>query len=73
MGDEEQKMTIEGKITFDPPGPGEWNLDSSHRGRRPLSGYLRDVAVRAATTGMEELFAIWGLPLQKLDVKLVHG
>ena len=33
------------EITFEPPGPGEWMLDTTHHGRRPMSGYLSHVAL----------------------------
>jgi len=64
--------TERGQITFEAPGPGEWMLDSTHHGRRPLSGYLRPISAEAYE-GMAVLFRRYGLPLAGMDVRHVHG
>jgi len=60
-------------ITFEPPGPGEWMLDTTHHGRRPTSGYLRDLSVEEFERGMAQLLARYGLPLVTVEGRLVNG
>jgi phosphohistidine swiveling domain-containing protein len=60
-------------ITFEPPGPGEWMLDTTHHGRRPTSGYMRDLTVEEFERGMAHLLERYGLPLVTVEGRLVNG
>ena len=42
------------KVTFDPPAPGQWELETGHHGLRPLSSFLRDTYQRAFEAGIVE-------------------
>jgi phosphohistidine swiveling domain-containing protein len=54
-------------VTFDPPGPGFWELESSHHGLRPLSPFLRDTYLRAGLAGFQEMLERYGLPLASIQ------
>ena len=41
-------------VTFDPPAPGQWELETTHHGLRPLSPFLRDTYRRAFEAGTVE-------------------
>ena len=60
-------------VTFSPPGPGYWELDTTHRGFRPLSHLVRAIGVRAIEAGAEEMVRRYGLPLTRIRVTLVEG
>ncbi|HEX9258733.1 MAG TPA: PEP-utilizing enzyme [Acidimicrobiales bacterium] len=60
-------------ITFTPPGPGQWEAETSHHGVRPLSPYLRDTYVTAGERGATTLLGKWGLPIAEMKVAMVHG
>ena len=61
------------EITFEPPGPGEWMLDTTHHGRRPMSGYLGHAALPQFERGMSAMLARFGLPLATIEGRLVNG
>lgn len=63
---------VEGVI-FEAPGPGSWELDATHRGRRPLSPFARDALTREAEAGSKVLVAKYGLPLEGIRAELVQG
>jgi pyruvate,water dikinase len=60
-------------VTFEAPGPGCWELDATHRGRRPLSPFARHTFVREAAAGSKVLVAKYGLPLEGIRAELVQG
>jgi rifampicin phosphotransferase len=60
-------------VTFEPPAPGQWELETSHHGLRPLSPFLRDTYRRAFETGIVEPLQRYGLPLAAVEAKFVHG
>ena len=60
-------------VTFAAPGPGQWELDATHRGRRPLTPFSRDVLTREAEAGSKVLLAKYGLPLETIRAELVEG
>jgi pyruvate,water dikinase len=60
-------------VTFEPPAPGQWELETGHHGRRPLSPYLRATYRRAFETGIVEPMQRYGLPLATVEAKFVHG
>ncbi len=62
----------EHEVAFEPPGPGEWMLDTTHHGRRPLTTAIRRLymdAFAAVGTMVER----YGLPLETIEGRLVHG
>ena len=59
--------------TFEPPGPGQWELETAHHGLRPLTPYLRDTYANAGMSGIVEPMERYGLPLASMEVKFVHG
>jgi hypothetical protein len=60
-------------MTFEAPGPGEWQLEAGHRGRRPLTAFLGAAHCRAFERGNEQLLARYGLPLAGVRAVLVNG
>jgi rifampicin phosphotransferase len=60
-------------VTFDPPAPGLWELETAHHGLRPLSPFLRDTYQRAFEAGIVEPMQRYGLPLTTVQAKFVHG
>jgi phosphohistidine swiveling domain-containing protein len=60
-------------LTFDPPAPGYWELETAHHGLRPLSPFLRDTYKRAFEAGIVEPMQRYGLPLATVQAELVHG
>ena len=59
--------------TFVPPGPGSWELETTHHGLRPLSHLVRDAYVRAFQAGVQAMLARYGLPLAGIRAELVEG
>ena len=66
-------MTATETITFEPPGPGDWMLDTTHHGRRPLTRFMQPVAELSFDQGMTQLFRKYGLPLDRARMRWVHG
>ena len=60
-------------VTFDPPAPGQWELETAHHGLRPLSPFLRETYQRAFEAGIVEPMQRYGLPLVTVQAKFVHG
>ena len=60
-------------IVFEPPGPGSWMLDSTHHGRRPLSGYLAPAYHQVFVAGMPQVFERYGLPVDRVRAEFVEG
>ena len=60
-------------VTFEPPAPGQWELETTHHGLRPLTPFLRDAYQRAFEGGIVEPMQRYGLPLATVQAKLVHG
>jgi pyruvate,water dikinase len=60
-------------VTFAAPGPGTWELDSTHRGRRPISPFLQDALMREAAAGFTVVAERYGLPLAEVRAALVNG
>jgi rifampicin phosphotransferase len=60
-------------VTFDPPAPGRWELETTHHGLRPLSPFLRDTYQRAFEAGIVEPMQRYGLPLVTVQAKFVNG
>ncbi len=60
-------------MIFDAPAPGQWELETTHHGLRPLTPILRDAYRRAFEAGTVELVERYGLPLARVQAKFVHG
>jgi pyruvate,water dikinase len=67
------EQVIPGEVVFEPPGPGSWELDATHRGRRPISPFLRDTLMREGADGFTAIAEGYGLPLAQVRAELVHG
>ena len=65
--------TAPATVTFDPPAPGQWELETTHHGLRPLSPFLRDTYQRAFEAGIVEPMERYGLPLVTVQAKFVNG
>ena len=59
-------------LTWEPPGPGQWMLDTTHHGRRPVTGYLRALAEESFGQ-VSVMFERYGLPLQDMASAEVNG
>lgn len=66
-------QTAPSEVTFDPPAPGRWELETSHHGLRPLSPFLRETYRRAFEAGIVEPMERYGLPLATVEAEFVHG
>lgn len=60
-------------MVFEPPGPGCWELETTHHGLRPLSPLIRDGYVEAFETGIASCLGRYGLPLAAVRAELVEG
>ena len=65
--------TTASTVTFEPPAPGQWELETAHHGLRPLTPYLRDTYANAGMSGIVEPMERYGLPLASMEVKFIHG
>ena len=50
-------------MTFDPPAPGQWELETAHHGLRPLSPFLRDTYSERSKQASSSSMQRYGLPL----------
>ena len=66
-------MTKGAEITFEPPGPGSWMLDTTHHGRRPLTRYMQPLYLNMFAEGFPRLLEKYGLPLEEFRAGLAHG
>lgn len=60
-------------VSFAPPGPGMWEMETVHHGRQPLSGFLAETYRRAHEEGTVITCQRYGLPLERVKAGLVHG
>ncbi len=60
-------------VPFEPPAPGQWELETTHHGLRPLSPFLRDAYRRAFEEGIVEPLRRYGLPLATVEARFVNG
>jgi rifampicin phosphotransferase len=60
-------------ITFAPPGPGSWMLDTTHHGRRPVTTFFSPIYEEAFTEGFPPMLERYGLPIAGFEVASVHG
>ena len=61
------------EVVFEPPAPGQWELETSHHGVRPLSPVLRGAYQRAFEAGIVEPLERYGLPLATVQARFVNG
>ena len=64
---------VDAEIAFVAPGPGSWELDATHRGRRPLSPFAQETLMREAGGGFTVVAERYGLPLAEVRPGLVNG
>ncbi|HEY5875785.1 MAG TPA: PEP-utilizing enzyme [Ilumatobacteraceae bacterium] len=60
------------EISWEPPGPGLWELDRSHMGGG-TTPIMQSVQCRALPSGMRRVFRELGTPADTLDVRFVNG
>jgi pyruvate,water dikinase len=60
------------ELTFDPPGPGSWLLDSVHV-PRPWSRFQAEIHPTSVTEGYRESARRYGLLIDTLDWRIVNG
>lgn len=58
--------------TFEPPGPGSWDLDALHF-PRPVTAYWAEMHPEAFSLGYGDMTAFYGLPLQTRRTAYVNG
>jgi len=61
------------EVTFAAPGPGTWELDATHRGRRPFSPFLREAMLHEVAGGFRVVAEGYGIPLADVRAALVNG
>ena len=59
-------------LTYDPPGPGSWLLDSVHVAR-PFSRWQAEIHPRNLAEGFRATARRYGLLLDTLDWRMVNG
>ena len=59
-------------VTWEKPGPGTWDLDSSHAGAAP-GPIQRDLYEEAVPAGMKDGLSRFGTPLSHMEMRWVHG
>jgi len=64
--------TVTDAVAWTKPGPGSWELDSSHCGPAP-SRLLRQILEESIPTGMREGLDLFGAPLSHMEMRWVHG
>lgn len=65
----EEGMTA---LTFEPPGPGSWNLDPVHF-PRPVTRYFAETHPAAFRRGTHEFMAFYGTPIDAMETQYVNG
>jgi phosphohistidine swiveling domain-containing protein len=60
------------RLTWEPPDPGEWELDATHQ-TEPASATLQALFPPAIKAGFTKAFALYGLPLSHMEVRYVNG
>lgn len=60
------------ELTFEPPGPGSWELDAVHF-PRPVTRYWAEMHPEPFTRGVREFTRYYGLLLGALDYHYVNG
>ena len=55
--------TTKQQLTFEPPGPGPWDLDPVHF-PRPVTGYWAEMHPEPFSLGYGDFMAFYGIPLQ---------
>ncbi len=60
------------QAVWDKPGPGTWELDTSHCGPAP-GPVQRSLYEEGLKAGMEEGFGLFGAPLKGLEMRWVNG
>ncbi len=48
-------------VIWEAPGPGAWELDATHRGRRPMTPFVRETLLGEVPAGSEVLMERYGL------------
>lgn len=66
------KMNEERARSFDPPGPGVWQLDATHWSR-PLTRYAQEFYGPCFEAGQSKWIRRYGLPLETIAARVVHG
>lgn len=65
-------MTEHASVTWEKPGPGTWELDSSHAGAAP-GPIQRDLYEEALPAGMKDGLSRFGAPISHMEMHWVHG
>lgn len=60
------------QLVWEAPGPGQWMLDTTHHGRRPVTGYLSALADESFRS-IGVMFERYGLPLEGMSTARVNG
>ncbi len=59
--------------SFVPPGPGQWMLDTTHHGRRPITRFMHAISLDTDADGFASFTRRYGLPLETMKFELVNG
>lgn len=60
-------------VRWEAPGEGGWMLESVHFGAEPLTPCVRSLYAESFEGGIGELFARYGMPLERIEVRFVNG
>jgi len=72
MTDTPMTATTTRTATWEPPGPGSWELDLSHSGPSP-GPIQRAVYEEALPAGMRDGLSRFGSPISHMEMRWVHG
>ena len=64
--------TTNDQLTFEPPGPGPWDLDALHF-PRPVTAYWADMHPEPFALGYGDMTAFYGAPIQTRRIAYVNG
>jgi rifampicin phosphotransferase len=59
-------------LSFEPPGPGSWNLDPVHF-PRPVTRYWAEMHPEPFRRGTHEFMAFYGTPIESMETQYVNG
>ena len=60
------------QLTFEPPGPGSWELDALHF-PRPVTAYWAEMHPEPFSLGYGDMTAFYGVPIQTRRIAYVNG
>lgn len=61
------------RLVFTPPDGGSWMLDTTHHGRRPVSGFMQPIYTEFFPKALGAMAQRFGLPLAEFRAAMING